>query len=86
MSSQNSQKRTSEPKKHQIKSTRRIAKRIDSQNKKKDLFTDSQLAKILGVSKATVNPWRTGQRKPSGKHIDIFALYEVVDKKWRKKV
>ena len=86
LSSQNSQKRTFEPKEHRLKSTRKVVKRIDSKNKKEDLFTDSQLSEILGVSKATVNRWRTGHRKPSGKHSDIFTLYEIVDKKWRKKV
>ncbi len=84
LNSQNTQKDISKTSLEKRKSTRRISKGIERQNKKNDLFTDSQLAEIIGVSKATVNRWRTGQRKPSGKHSDIFTLYEVVNKKWRK--
>ena len=84
MSSQNLQKHTSEPTESKLASTQRVAKRVDKSDREDDLLTNTQLAKILGVSKVTVNRWRLGQRKPSRKHSNLFNLYEVVDKKWRK--
>ena len=98
LNSQKTQKHISEPTESKLASTRRIAKRVDEpskstqklskrvykSDKEDDLLTDTQLAEILGVSRTAVSRWRIGQRKPSGKHSNLFNLYEVVDKKWRK--
>ena len=62
--------------------TQKVSKQID--NTKDDLLSDRQLAEILGVAPTTVNRWRTGQRKPSNKHQDLFDHYQIIENKWRK--
>ena len=62
--------------------TQKVSKQIDTS--KEDLLSDRQLAEILGVAPTTVNRWRTGQRKPSNKHQNLFDHYKVIENKWRK--
>ena len=84
LSIQTAQKHKPKKTNNQSKSTRKISKRVDNPNQEDNLLSDQQLAEILGVSRPTVNRWRTGQRKPSDKHQDLFDHYEVIENKWRK--
>ena len=63
-----SQKRIAKKVDNKFKNTQKLSERVNKSNKEDDLLSDSQLAEILGVSRATVLRWRNGQRKPSGKH------------------
>ncbi len=69
---------------NKLKSTQKLSKRVANNNQEDNLLSDRQLAEILKVSPTTVNRWRTGQRKPSNKHQDLFDHYEVIENKWRK--
>ena len=69
---------------NKLESTQKLSKRVANNNQEDNLLSDRQLAEILKVSPTTVNRWRTGQRKPSNKHQDLFHHYEVIENKWRK--
>ncbi len=69
---------------NKLESTQKLSKRVANNNQEDNLLSDRQLAEILKVSPTTVNRWRTGQRKPSNKHQDLFDHYEVIENKWRK--
>lgn len=43
------------------------------------------LAKELGVSKSTVDRWRTGKCCPSGRNADLFDRWEVKNDRWYQK-
>ena len=67
-----------------LKSTQKLSKRVANNNQEDNLLSDRQLAETLKVSPTTVNRWRTGQRKPSNKHQDLFDHYQVIENRWRK--
>ncbi len=69
---------------NKLKSTQKLSKRVANNNQEDNLLSDRQLAETLKVSPTTVNRWRTGQRKPSNKHQDLFDHYQVIENKWRK--
>lgn len=86
LSSQKKLEAKSEKTDNKSKTSQQVDKRVDKVNVEENLLNDSQLAEILGVSRGSVLRWRLGQRKPSGQNSNLFDLYEVVGKKWRKKV
>ncbi|MGK7880633.1 MAG: hypothetical protein AB4060_11100 [Crocosphaera sp.] len=63
-----------------------LSSNLSSDEEEKGL-NDGQLSEKLsamgrGVSNTTVNRWRKGQRKPSGKNENIFQEFEIRGDRW----